>query len=96
MKNLIRKQLEISQICFLADPTSQILRQHTQLMGHIYNSDFHKTFSSRLNTVSIIQFATIFSEVFGEQLEIVLTNQIASSKGKFKNKMDSSKHSQST
>ena len=75
LKNLIRKQLELSKTCFLADPTSQNLHQHTQLMGQIYNSNFHKILASRLNTpVSINQFATIFSEVLDEQLEIVLTN----------------------
>ena len=55
VKNLIRKQLELSQISFLANPTSEILCRHMQLMGHIYNSNFHKILSTRLNApVSII------------------------------------------
>ena len=75
VKNLIKKQFELSQISFIAYPNNHILHLHMHLMMNTYNSNFYKILSTRLNSpVSVMQFATIFFQVLDEQLQLVLVN----------------------
>lgn len=70
VKNLIKKQVELSQIFCLIYPSNQILCIHVELMICLYNSDFYKILFDRLNTaVSAVELAEILCKVLDKQFQ---------------------------
>ena len=61
IKELIKKQLHLSDILCWRYPYNDTLRTHLALLLNIYNSNFHRILATRLKSeVTIHQFSQIY------------------------------------
>ena len=77
IKNVVKKQVDLFLIFYMADPNNETLRLHYQLMQNIYDSNFHKVLASRLNTsLTVNESAYVFAQILQEQVDNTFFNEI--------------------
>ena len=74
IKDIIKKQLNLSYISAAAFPNDRVLKNHLNIMKHVQDSNYHKLLAGRVNgPVTVQQFPEVFTKLLDEQLDILLT-----------------------
>ena len=75
IKDIIKKQVNLSYISVAAFPNERVLKNHLHILKHVGDSNFCKLLAGRVNgPVKVQQFAEVFTKLLDEQLDILLTN----------------------